>query len=802
MRFERDLMAQLPMRRLTTALSFLCLLAATAPAAVTADYVPPTPYFHSPDAPYTRNPQIYIGFVQPTEDAISEYLMVNDDPTVDQNGRLANATTVPGGLDWTLPGLGPHTVYGQVEYASGYQSAVISLDVVVGPAVASSMYVDLDPGSLQHVANGDWHSLARSTAQTFIAYTMAVDGSAPVGVVAEDDDFRVGFFDSTGAFTPGTHVVSDTQTALVASGSAYCWATGGEYTVNNITLESGPDVSDIDVDFRLLCHSHVMAGSVRYASERAIPAVDPSADSLAFGAVDLGAYDTRTVTFTNIGDVPLDLGAAQIGAAASYSAPGDYTIADDQCSNSSLDVGSSCDLSMEFAPGGLVNRNATLTIPDGTARGDRQFALTGSGQQPTTLDLQASGDTIAPGPITFTMTISPPPGSYDPRFILENGPPSQDLVWTVTNLSGPPRREYSTTVDLAPGTYTASASFEAQGGYLSSSAGPLDVVMTGDSTPPVGQIVVEHVHSGYVNDPSLVIHLPATDNDTGVARVAYETFIGGRGSGWAELAYVGDGPTIDNYLQPGLTEDIHAKWRDVAGNWSDEVVAEVTADVTPPDVAPPAPELVSGTSISSGQVAVDVPLSATDDISGVADVTVNERTDNHAWRPTGTAGAVGVAAATASSALTAGHAYTFRAQATDVATNASGWATGPKLTLKKLQESSKRIRYTGNWKRVRASAFWGGAAKKATSAGAAATLTFTGHGVAWVSRLGPNRGRAQVWVDGVLVDTVDLESASYANKRVVWAQNWETAGKHTVTIKVLGTAGRPRVDLDALLTLG
>ncbi len=797
-------MAQLPMRRFTTALSFLCLLAATAPAAVTADYVPPTPYFHSPDAPYTRNPQIYIGFVQPTGDAIAEYLLVNDDPTVNQNGRLANATTVPGGLDWTLPGLGPHTVYGQVEYASGYQSAVISLDVVVGPPVASSMYVDLDPGSLLHVANGDWHSLARSTAQTFIAYTMPVDGSSPVGVVAEDDDFRIGFFDSTGAFAPGTHVVSDTQTALVASGSAYCWATGGEYTVNNITLEPGPDVSVIDVDFRLLCHSHVMAGSVRYASERAIPAIDPSADSLAFGAVDLGAYDTRTVTFTNIGDVPLDLGAAEIGAAASYSAPGDYTISNDQCSNSSLDVGSSCDLSIEFAPGGLVNRNATLTIPDGTARGDRQFVLTGSGQQPTTLDLQASGDTIAPGPITFTMTISPPPGSYDPRFILENGPPSQDLVWTVTNLSDPPRREYSTTVDLAPGTYTASASFEAQGGYLSSSAGPLDVVMTGDSTPPVGQIVVEHVHSGYVNDPSLVIQLPATDDDTGVARVAYETFIGGRGSGWAELAYVGDGPIIDNYLQPGLTEEIHARWKDVAGNWSDEVVAEVTADVTPPAVAPPAPELVSGTSISSGQVAVDVPLSATDDISGVAGINLSQRVDRRAWQPVGAMGGATVNGkdSAVGRKLAPGHAYTFRADARDIATNRSDWATGPRLTLKKLQESARRIKYSGGWKRVSARRYWGGAAKKATRAGASATLTFTGTAVAWVSRTGPDRGRAQVWVDGALVDTVDLESATYANRRVVWAQNWETPGKHTVTIKVLGTAARPRVDLDALLTLG
>jgi hypothetical protein len=35
---------------------------------------------------------------------------------------------------------------------------------------------------------------------------------------------------------------------------------------------------------------------------------------------------------------------------------------------------------------------------------------------------------------------------------------------------------------------------------------------------------------------------------------------------------------------------------------------------------------------------------------------------------------------------------------------------------------------------------------------------------------------------------------------VVWVGSWTTAASRTITIRVAGTASRPRIDLDALVT--
>jgi hypothetical protein len=74
--------------------------------------------------------------------------------------------------------------------------------------------------------------------------------------------------------------------------------------------------------------------------------------------------------------------------------------------------------------------------------------------------------------------------------------------------------------------------------------------------------------------------------------------------------------------------------------------------------------------------------------------------------------------------------------------------------------------------------------------------------VAWVATKSINRGRARVWIDGSAVATVDLYSATQKHRRVVFVQSWQSAGAHTIEIEVLGSpAGRPRVDVDALLVI-
>jgi hypothetical protein len=63
------------------------------------------------------------------------------------------------------------------------------------------------------------------------------------------------------------------------------------------------------------------------------------------------------------------------------------------------------------------------------------------------------------------------------------------------------------------------------------------------------------------------------------------------------------------------------------------------------------------------------------------------------------------------------------------------------------------------------------------------------------------RGRAKVYVDGVLVKTIDTYRSAFAARRVMFTRTWASTGTHTIRLVVLGTSGRPRVDFDALVII-
>jgi hypothetical protein len=70
-----------------------------------------------------------------------------------------------------------------------------------------------------------------------------------------------------------------------------------------------------------------------------------------------------------------------------------------------------------------------------------------------------------------------------------------------------------------------------------------------------------------------------------------------------------------------------------------------------------------------------------------------------------------------------------------------------------------------------------------------------------VAYKGPSRGSAQVFVDGVLKATVNLNASSTVARPQVYAFNWSTNGAHTIKVVVVGTAGHPRIDVDAFVRL-
>jgi hypothetical protein len=114
------------------------------------------------------------------------------------------------------------------------------------------------------------------------------------------------------------------------------------------------------------------------------------------------------------------------------------------------------------------------------------------------------------------------------------------------------------------------------------------------------------------------------------------------------------------------------------------------------------------------------------------------------------------------------------------------------------------ITYNGSWQKSVCTCYDAGSVEKTTAVGAAATITFTGNAqdsIALVMEKAANRGTFTVLVDGVNRGTVDTYSGTTLHKVIVWAGRVTTTGSHVVTVVNQATAGRPRIDLDAVLRM-
>ncbi len=97
----------------------------------------------------------------------------------------------------------------------------------------------------------------------------------------------------------------------------------------------------------------------------------------------------------------------------------------------------------------------------------------------------------------------------------------------------------------------------------------------------------------------------------------------------------------------------------------------------------------------------------------------------------------------------------------------------------------------------------GGAVRHAKAAGRSATLRTQARQISFVTSMGPGRGKAQVWLDGVRVATIDLYASRVQPARVVWVRAFRSLETHTLRIVVTGTkrfaSTSTRVDIDAFL---
>ncbi len=219
-------------------------------------------------------------------------------------------------------------------------------------------------------------------------------------------------------------------------------------------------------------------------------------------------------------------------------------------------------------------------------------------------------------------------------------------------------------------------------------------------------------------------------------------------------------------------------------------------DGTAPTATAPKSSILAGVGLDAGRPKLRLTFSAADVGSGVNHVDVAQSTDGGAFVAIGSDAA---APWSFDRLVRTGHTYRFRVRAVDNAGNVGAWATGLTTKVTATQQSSAAMRYAGSWRNSSSSVWWGGSAKYSSSKGATVSYRFTGKSIAWVSLKGFNRGKANVYVNGVLKGTVNLYNATTQTQRVVWSTTFSTSATRTLTIKVLGTTGRPRVDFDGVI---
>jgi hypothetical protein len=257
----------------------------------------------------------------------------------------------------------------------------------------------------------------------------------------------------------------------------------------------------------------------------------------------------------------------------------------------------------------------------------------------------------------------------------------------------------------------------------------------------------------------------------------------------------------------------------VSGQISSPAIYTFVVDtgVAPTATAPIAQALVGGTA-STRTVPVSISWSATACSTGeagcnIASYHLQRSVNGLAFAdvalptPTTTSIVESLVPSPTNQAANTATTYRYQVQAVDVFGNVSPFAVPSAFTVSTIDDNST-FSYASSWSSSAVAGAFGGAVHTSSTAGATAGLStgFSGSGAALLSTLGPDRGIAQVVLDGQVVATVDLYAATPSAGNVVWSiDGLSTAQPHTLKVTVLGTQNSAstgaRVDVDGIVVI-
>jgi hypothetical protein len=192
---------------------------------------------------------------------------------------------------------------------------------------------------------------------------------------------------------------------------------------------------------------------------------------------------------------------------------------------------------------------------------------------------------------------------------------------------------------------------------------------------------------------------------------------------------------------------------------------------------------------SVGSASITVTWSATDDATAPENLVYeveHRRLKGGSWTAWGSTQSVSGVTSMPQVALWRTHQYRVRAQ--DSLGNWSEWAESN--TIRPLRRNERHFTTTGTWQSQSHPDAMRGRVLHSTTAGAEATLRFTGNGIALVMGGGPGFGIFNVCLDkgtaGEVCSEVDLSGFEpFGLKRFVHAYTGLASGLHTVTVTVV-----------------
>jgi hypothetical protein len=432
-------------------------------------------------------------------------------------------------------------------------------------------------------------------------------------------------------------------------------------------------------------------------------------------------------------------------------------------------------------------------------------------------------DDIAPRVDSLTALATTPTGAHTIPFGLIFKEPIEGLQpgdfevtgssngWSVTNVTG---TASAYTVEVSASSPNPEGSVELtlladSVTDLANLTGPPDPVTetfqyAEDSDAPT-VLLYQTPHKIYVNNGELdYIDVTATFSEPVTGFNPNDVEIGGSSHAadpWKIEYIFGEGTAYgfsllnDSWHDGTLTFEIDDGIQDMAGNQVEPSnTVTMVFDRQDPSASAPAARLRSGAVLVGDDLPVTI--SWTGDDAGPAGI------DSYDVRRSIDGGAFQTIESdwpedSLNRALDPGHTYRFEVRPTDNAGNVGAWKAGPTIRARLLQQSHDDVRFNGDTVPTSFASYSGGSQRYLADAGAWAKLTTKARSLSFVTTRGPNRGEAQIYIDGELVTTIDLNAADHTYRYVAYTRTWSSVGTHTIRVVAVGTPGHPRVAVDA-----